>query len=142
MSAPRKINERLTEWKGKARVEQGPALKKAKATRELLHNSLTADHYQEGLRDARGKPIKVGDEMHYLDHLAPHGFYVYEHQGIIPVTYDKRALAVQDGTAKAGDPVIDPSTGKPMTVENWVEVGYFDSYEEAEAKADEIASGK
>jgi hypothetical protein len=57
----------LIELDGRVRIEHGPTLVKATATKELLDNSVTAEHYQPGAFDALAKPIVLGEEMHYLD---------------------------------------------------------------------------
>ncbi len=72
------------------RIEPSPVLITAKATEEILSNEVTAAHYQasrpatddeiadpavatpDGLRtfvDVFGKPIVLGDDMQYWDHL-------------------------------------------------------------------------
>lgn len=65
---------------GRVRIEPGPALKKATATKELLDNSITAPHYAlerevevrgelltvPGI-DAMGDPIALGKPIQYLD---------------------------------------------------------------------------
>lgn len=60
-------NENITCVGENVRIEAGPKLVTATATEELLHNDRTADHYQVGLRDAKGIPIKLGKEMSYLE---------------------------------------------------------------------------
>lgn len=90
------------------RIEEGPALKTATATAELLHDDNTAEHYHAGVRpmtfndalgkpyevpslgrDALGKPIKIGQKMTYLDHggkkaMGSRCFYVYKRREIDP----------------------------------------------------------
>lgn len=89
------------------RIEEGPVLKTATATAELLSDDNTAPHYFEGLReevlvdaegnpftqqklgvDALGKRIKVGEEMSYLAHggrIAPKEtcFYIYKRRELV-----------------------------------------------------------
>lgn len=60
------------------RVESGPRRKKAKATEALLRDDVTAPHYQVDKKDALGKPIKIGEDMNYLDWLGTPVWYVYE----------------------------------------------------------------
>jgi hypothetical protein len=63
------------------RVENGPALREAIATPELLDNSITKAHYQVGAQDAMGKVIALGETMQYLDYFAPFVWYIYQHNG-------------------------------------------------------------
>lgn len=49
------------------RVERGAKLKTGKATKELLSNDATAEHYQLGGPDAYGYPIREGEDFEYLD---------------------------------------------------------------------------
>jgi hypothetical protein len=87
------IHERLAYCGEDFRIEQGPPLKKAKATPEMLSNDATATHYRaprprvdangkpilsrkgepimDQPLDALGKPITPGEEFHYLDHFTP-----------------------------------------------------------------------
>lgn len=92
----------ITNGKKKARIERGPRRITAKATKELLDDSQTASHYFAGERDAspgdvslgdgkpqkvigrdaNGKPIKIGEEMVYIDWVNRRGnsvWYVYLH---------------------------------------------------------------
>lgn len=85
----------------KVRIEAGPRIKTAEATKELLDDTVTASHYQPPRRatreelddpailtegkdrlflDALGKPIQLGEQLTYVDWLAPadeHVFNVY-----------------------------------------------------------------
>ena len=72
------INADLIEIDGVVRVERGPKTVTAIATAELLDNSATAAHYQEGAADAIGKPIAVGEEMTYHDWLGEWSFHLYQ----------------------------------------------------------------
>lgn len=79
------------------RIEQGPMLKRGVATKELLSNDKTADHYQLGGPDAFGKPIVEGSQFDYLDWggSTTEGekvFYVYHK---VPV--DHTAETLKDG---------------------------------------------
>lgn len=48
------------------RIESGPKILTAEvATVELLSNEATAKHYQVGMPDALGKPIRLGEPMTY-----------------------------------------------------------------------------
>lgn len=146
------IHERLAYCGEDFRIEQGPPLVRAKATQELLSNDKTATHYRapQPVRgpdgkviesrkgkpvmdqplDALGKPIRLGEEMAYLDHMLPgdrHGWYVYERQ--------PREIYVTD--PNSGAVMVDPDDGKPLTTvreDNFEERGYFPSREEAEAE--------
>ena len=60
------------------RVENGPARKTGVATEELLDNKNTAEHYQEGAKDAMGKQIVLGEEMTYLHFRGDLVWYVYQ----------------------------------------------------------------
>lgn len=89
------------------RIEEGPAYRTAVATAELLHDDNTASHYYAGVRpmrlntpkgpvevpaegrDALAKPIRIGEEMTYLDHggLAAPGsrcFHIYQKRPVDP----------------------------------------------------------
>ena len=59
------------------RVEYGPSLKEGIATTELLHDANTEKHYQVGMRDARGKVIRLGEPMTYLDYKNKWGWYFF-----------------------------------------------------------------
>jgi hypothetical protein len=49
------------------RIERGPKMKSATATRELLGDQQTAPHYKLGGPDAYGYPIQEGESFDYLD---------------------------------------------------------------------------
>lgn len=57
----------MLEFKGKVRIEEGPAKLTAIATPELLDDAVTLSHYAVGKPDALNKPIVLGEEMTYLD---------------------------------------------------------------------------
>jgi hypothetical protein len=57
-------------------IERGPERKREIATKELLSNLRTADHYQVGRLDARGQPIVLGREMEYLDYYGTYIWYI------------------------------------------------------------------
>lgn len=88
------------------RVETSPRRKRAVATKELLDDAVTAKHYRAPRKatreeianpnvrtigdqvvsiDAMGKPIKLGEEMDYIDWKAPadnHTWNVYQEQDV------------------------------------------------------------
>lgn len=119
------IGDNLFEKDGKFRIERGPKLKMDVATEELLSNDVTADHYQapktvtvDGVeveifsRDAMGDPIRLGQEMIYLDWLGEYTWY----------SYKLERLPVVDST---GMPVLE--NGKPLLREVWTKLeGSFD----------------
>lgn len=108
MSQPNivKINDRMFEVDGKVRIEQGPALRSAIATKEMLANDRTAPRYFVGGYDRDGKVIVEGESFRYLDYLAPHGWYVSK------LTTRK-----------------NEKTGE--TEPFWEDAGYFDAYPQA-----------
>ena len=59
------------------RIEYGPKMKEATATTDLLNNANTEKHYQTDQRDARGKVIRLGERMTYLDYLGEWVWYVF-----------------------------------------------------------------
>lgn len=75
------------------RLENGPKRKRAIATKELLSNEVTASHYTLGAFDARGKRIKLGEEMEYLDYLGDIEWILYEWR---PVMLDKYGNVTTD----------------------------------------------
>lgn len=126
-----------------ARVEKGPARKRAVATIELLADTVTHPQYKVGERDAQGKVIKLGEEMEYITWPihdddgnmigeSALGWYVFS-------PYDSPPVKVSR---------LDPSTGKSVmvdveTAENnigWSPEGFFATVEDADAKALAIAS--
>lgn len=60
------------------RVEDGPARRTAVATKELLDDAVTANHYQVGEKDAMGKVIALGEPMTYLDYRGEWVWYIYK----------------------------------------------------------------
>jgi hypothetical protein len=141
------------------RIEAGPALVKAKATPEVLADDVTAAHYQpprpatpdeiaspgvltEGdhrlFLDAKGQPIKPGQDFHYLDHLntrAPDAgpvFYLYQ---LLPPTPEEQKARAHDGTGDAGLPASDGSD--PF----FHEIGVFDTESEAINAALQLIGG-
>lgn len=77
------INADLLEIDGKVRIERGPKTLTATATKELLDNSKTKEHYQVGSMDALGKVIVLGEPMVYHDWLGfeqgvSEGFHLYK----------------------------------------------------------------
>lgn len=106
------------------RIESGPVLRKAEATAKLLGNDVTADHYVEGAFDALAVPIKLGEDMHYLDWLGHSegvdgatGWYVYQHQ---PLT--KAELAEREVTPEVLAALPDDETRETFT-HIWREIG-------------------
>lgn len=119
---------------GSKRIEPGPVKKTAKATKELLSNDVTADHYFAGQRqigedadgnpimhtgvDADGRTIEEGAEINYLDWLGHQRgeegcscFYLYQLRE--RTAAEKKALEIEG----------------PSTV--WAEVGQFPTEDEA-----------
>lgn len=121
---------------GSFRIEPGPVKKVEVATKELLHDAVTADHYFEGQRDtgmvdndgnammqtgidADAKEIKVGEKMAYLDWRGhangddgSTAFYLYR--------LEKRtAKEIEDMEMDKNPPPV------------WREVGTFPSEDEA-----------
>lgn len=79
MSDIKKISDTITEIDGKVRIESGPARLRAKATKELLSDDVTATHYKVGAIDAVGKKIELGKEMTYIDWKSRDVvFYIYK----------------------------------------------------------------
>lgn len=78
-----KINNELTKIDNdKIRINSGPIRKTEKATKELLDNKNTAEHYQVGNFDANGDIIEIGKSMHYLDYKnIKKVWYIYQHNG-------------------------------------------------------------
>lgn len=79
------INDDLIEINENVTIARGPRKLLAVATESLLSNEQTADHYQVGRIDAQGKPIVLGEPMHYLDWLGFQSgvsrWYVYKWNG-------------------------------------------------------------
>ena len=59
---------------GIVRVEKAKPYRTAVATKALLQDGRTADHYRVGAPDSLGKPIVIGEEMTYIDWLNPDDF--------------------------------------------------------------------
>lgn len=81
-----KLTETLFEMRDaegapRARIEYGPQLRTEIATKELLSNEVTAEHYQVNKPDKLGKPIKIGEPMNFLDwkNRATWVWHVYEY---------------------------------------------------------------
>jgi hypothetical protein len=146
----RQVHEDLHELGPNVRIERGPELKSAVANEETTSDAVTAGHYHLPKRvalggnvlelvanDALGKPIRRGQTFHYLDHLKPRneqGWYVYRRETENPrqvvAEHDERGFPKLD---KAGQPLMKADD------DDWREVGYFQSYEEALAAAHEAA---
>jgi hypothetical protein len=60
------------------RIENGPIMKNAIATEELLSDMNTAGRYHVGVKDSLGNEIVLGKEMYYLDDKGDWGWYVYQ----------------------------------------------------------------
>lgn len=117
-----RLSDTLIEIGGKVRVEQGPELKTAEATEELLDDKVTASHYHAPVekthaasgktvkvyaKDALGQRIEIGSDMTYLDWLGDRVWYVYVKQW-------------EEVLDASGTPVsLD---GEPQMIERWVEV--------------------
>lgn len=124
----------LIEIDGKVRIEPGPVLVQAKATEELLDDTLTAEHYREGAYDAMAKPIELGKPMHYLDwngHKAGTDgstcFYVYQ--------LDKLTAEELE------EAEIDPKTAEPDQLVIWRKVGAEPTEDAAMGKAMGLLAG-
>jgi len=138
-----RLGEQLVEIGGKVRIERGPKLKTGKATEELLSDDVTAKHYhlprkvtnKDGstemvfARDAKGKVIKHGEELTYLDWIGEHHWYVY-------------ALRTEVLKDASGNDLLDEN-GEARTQERWVEVDAVDGEEdEALARAHEVLASE
>lgn len=145
------VHEALKQLGPHLRIEQGPPLKKATATPELLSDENTAPHYhlparvklpggrieERVARDALGQEIRQGREFHYLDWNLPtdqRGWYVYQLETENP----RQVVAEHD---ERGYPKRDKNNEIVMKADenDWREVGYFNSYEEALEVAHSLA---
>ena len=70
-------------------IENGPAKKSAIATKELLDDSVTREHYAEGVPDTMSKTIVIGESMTYLDYYAPFVWYVYQKRDVAVDVFGK-----------------------------------------------------
>jgi hypothetical protein len=80
-----------------------------------LDDAVTATHYKVGQPDAKGKPIRLGDPMTYIDWKSEQrSYYLYR---VEPVTWSQ----------------FDPNTGekKEFSENRWVEKGMYDTKEAA-----------
>jgi hypothetical protein len=119
---------------GRVRIEAGPTLNKATATKELLDNTVTAEHYQPEAFDAMGKPIVLGEEMHYLDWVGhtqgtegSTSWYVYRLEDLT--------------TAELKERGIDKSTAAPEDLTIWREKAAAGSEDEALGLAIPLLNG-
>lgn len=143
MTMKKPTNESLVQVNDRIRVEWGPARKKAKATEELLSDQKTAPHYKVGTKDALGKPIKVGEDMDYLDYKADYVWYIYILQ------LEEGPLSDQERQLIVGKPEKDRSddqkqklkSGKVMN-QRYVMVGHKANRDEAMAEAQKLAGKK
>ena len=69
---------KLIQVSASVRVESGAKRETAKATKELLDDTVTHPGYKVGERDALGKVIALGKEMTFLDWYGPEVWYVYK----------------------------------------------------------------
>lgn len=155
-----------------ARVEEGPVLKTATATAELLHDDNSAKHYYAGVRpmpfndalgkpyevpsigrDALGKPIKIGEKMSYLDHggdkaMGERCFYLYR-----KVKIDPTAPTLENGDEnphfvpehiRDGALLLDDDTPANVThyTYKFEEIGTFSTEESAMAAGKELLGEK
>lgn len=119
---------------GRFRVEAGPALKRAKATAELLDNANTADHYQPGLSDAKGEEIVEDKQFHYLDYLNDYVFYLYEKVPVDP-SDPESPYHVPEGSITLREDNVDVSKYTYV----YEERGTFATEDEAVAEAERLA---
>jgi hypothetical protein len=69
------------EYPNNVRVDRGPPVRQAKATKELFASGQLAGHYARGRMDALGAEIVEGQKFTYIDWKAPpedHVFSVYQ----------------------------------------------------------------
>lgn len=130
------------------RIESGPVLRRAEATRELLDDAVTASHYTvprtataeeiadpavltvDGMAtafDALGQPIKLGEEMAYLDWLGHNdgtegatGFYVYQLDEMTSAERKERELTDADLDSR-NPPLSDEERAEATQI--WREIG-------------------
>ncbi|MEJ7831327.1 MAG: hypothetical protein WKF79_00295 [Nocardioides sp.] len=119
-------------------IESGPFRRTAVATPELLNVSVTASHYQAPRKatpdeiadpaqptpdgqifsiDADGNPIKLGEQITYLDwngHRDPDGpsaFYVYRYEELTAAERKER------GTTDANLTALEKNNGRELTAD-------------------------
>lgn len=119
---------------GRFRIEAGPALKRAKATPDLLDDAKTAAHYQPGLNDAKGEEIVVGKPFRYLDYLNDAVFYLFEKVDVDPADPES-PYHVPEGSVTLREGNVDVSQYTYV----YEERGTFESEDEAVAGAEQIA---
>lgn len=69
---------KLIQVSDSVRVESGARRMSAKATKELLADTVTHPAYKVGAKDAAGAEIALGKPMMYLDIYGPEVWYVYK----------------------------------------------------------------
>lgn len=111
-----RLSDTLIDLGGRVRIERGPKLKEAKATEQLLSNTVTAEHYQLGARDAKGRVIERDKPMSYLDWIGEQTWYIY-------------ALREEQAVDAVGNAMTD-ERGNPQMQERWVEVDTVDGDED------------
>jgi len=113
-----RVSKTLVQINDNIRIESGPLRKKAKATKELLKNSVTAGHYKEGAIDSLNKPIVLGEDMDYIDWKNPERcFNVY----------------------KIGEETCKDKDEKDVVIERYFPVSVHEDYEEALTAAMKLA---
>lgn len=145
------VNENLFNVGVNVRIERGPRLIRAKATKELLSDENTAAHYHlprayrasDGTtvtvtaRDAEGNPIHEGRDvalLHWNEPTDMRPWYVYRLELDSP-------REVPRGHDAAGNPERDKNGNILMVPDpnHWVEVGVLDSFDAAVTMAQELA---
>jgi hypothetical protein len=146
----KKVHDELHELGPNIRIERGPPLRVGKAAEELLSDANTATHYHLPKRfksddgqvmekvatDALGKPIRKGEIITYLDWNRPRdeqGWYLYRRE-----TKEPRMIVAdhdENGFPKRGK---DHEIITKPDPNDWREVGYFETYEEAMAEAEKL----
>lgn len=145
------VNENLFNVGENVRVERGPRMIRARATKELLSDANTAAHYHlprvvttpDGgrvrivARDALSQPIEEGREVNLLHWNEPtdqRPWYVYKLNAKNPRTivaeHDSAGNAKKD---KNGEVVTVPDPN------HWEEIAVIDSFDDAVAFAQENA---
>lgn len=145
------VHENLFNVGANVRIERGPRLIRAKATRELLSDESTAVHYHlprsyradDGsvvtvtARDAEGNLIREGREvalLHWNEPTDMRPWYVYRLEVEQP-------REVPRGHDDAGNPERDKNGNIVMIRDpnHWVEMAVIDSFDAAVAAAQEMA---
>lgn len=121
----------------KVRIEPGPVRKKAVATKELLDDGVTAAHYheprQEPILDGAGKPtgemktvvaidalsnpIKLGQEMDYIDWKAKaRVFYIYVLEEVKEKDKDGNLVVIERWLPKSEAPNYEDALTKALAL--------------------------